>query len=91
MKIDNKEFLAVKASDVARVRMKLLDSIDKDIARYRKKKLAKTKELNDKELQELQKQGACDSIADVLEYVREEIEEAFWIDQIGDLKDGGGE
>jgi ribosome assembly protein YihI (activator of Der GTPase) len=86
MQIDNKEFLAVKASDVAKVRMKLLDLIDKDIECYRKKKLAKTKELNDKELKELENEGVCNAIADVLENTREMIEEAFWIDQIGDLE-----
>jgi len=86
MQIDNKEFLAVKAFDVARVRMKLIDRIDSDIKCYREKKLAKTKVLNDKELKELENQGVCDAIADALESVREEVEEAFWIDQIGDLE-----
>ena len=87
MIIDNKEFLAVKASDLTKVRVKLLDSIDKDIECYRKKKLARTKELNDKELKELENQGVCDAIADALESVREQVEEAFWIDQIGDGDD----
>jgi len=84
MKIDNKEFLAVKASDLTKVRVKLLALIDSQIKDYRNQRLARTKELNDKELKELEEQGVCNSMADALEWVREEIEEAFWIDQIGD-------
>ena len=78
MNIDNKEFLAVKASDLTKVRVKLLDMIDKEIDRLRQGKIS------EKELTELQNQEVTECIADTLDWIREEIEERFWIDQIGD-------
>ena len=78
--IDNKEFLAIKAKDVVQARIQLLKKIDKEIEMFREGKIS------DKELQELQEQELCQVIADQLENIREEIEETFWIDQLGDLE-----
>ena len=75
--IDKKEFLALKASDVVSIRKKIVASIEKDINFYKNGKVKQ------KELDELNEQGICQSIVDVLENVKEEIEEALWIDQLG--------
>ena len=78
MSLDNKEFWAVSASDVVKTYNKIMKIIDSEINIFREGKLT------EKELAEMEEQGICETVADVLEALREPVEEELWIDQFGD-------
>jgi hypothetical protein len=78
MGLDNKEFWALKASDVVRVQNNIMKIIDRDINMCRQGKM------REKEIEEWEDLPFLDALADWLENLREEIEEELWIDQFGD-------
>jgi len=83
MKLDNKEFLSIKASDIVKVRQTIENLIDSEINSYKNKKLMKIKKLNDEEIKNIYDKP-FESIVELLEGLREEIQDILWIDQLGD-------
>jgi len=78
MTLDNKEFWALKASDVVRSYNKIMQIIDRDI------KICEEEKMSQKELAEYSELPFLEGLKIWLENLREEIEEELWIDQFGD-------